>query len=175
MLKKIFFILLSISILFFSFSIIKIEKKIIIPKITLSTIKKVDHEIIGELVITKINLYQKLYAKDSPKNNVEENVTILEPSTSPDQENSIIILAAHSGDAYNSYFQNLDQLEIKDEILLVYKNKKYYYEVKEIWEEKKNGYINVNKNKENQLILTTCSPNKENYQLVINCIKKESI
>ena len=39
---------------------------------------------------------------------------------------------------------------------------------------KKNGYIHINKEPTKQLILTTCSPNKEGYQLVINSIKKES-
>ena len=49
----------------------------------------------------------------------------------------------------------------------------YKYYIKEIYEEDKTGYINVDKEKENQLILTTCHPDKSNKQLVINAIKKE--
>ena len=43
-----------------------------------------------------------------------------------------------------------------------------------MWEEIKNGFINVNKEPDNQLILTTCSPIHNNYQLIVNCIEKES-
>ena len=175
MLKRLFIVFLLLSVLFFSISFLKIEKMKIIPTISLNTIKKENNEKIGVLIIKKINLYQNLYQPTSKKNNVEENVTILEPSIFPNQKDSIMILAAHSGDASNSYFQDLDKLTKNDEIILVYKHKKYYYLVKEIWEEKKNGYINVNKEKKNQLILTTCSPKKENIQLVISCIEKESI
>ena len=45
-----------------------------------------------------------------------------------------------------------------------------------MWEVPKTGNINVEKTKDNQLVLTTCSEEKENYQLIINSIqiKKES-
>ena len=47
---------------------------------------------------------------------------------------------------------------------------------KDIWEIEKTGSINIEKENNTQLILTTCSPTKENYQLIINSIqiKKES-
>ena len=86
-----------------------------------------------------------------------------------------MIIAAHSGIGPIAYFQELNKLELNDEITLIIENKTYTYKVKDIWEEKKNGYINFNKENKKQLILTTCSPNKEGYQLVINCIEKESI
>ena len=53
-------------------------------------------------------------------------------------------------------------------------NKQYIYIVKDIWEEPKNGYINVNKENKKQLILTTCSPTNSKKQLIVNCIEKES-
>ena len=61
----------------------------------------------------------------------------------------------------------------KDKITLEYNNEIYAYEVTDIWEEKKNGYIHVNKSKNKQLVLTTCSKNK-NKQLVINSILKNT-
>ena len=85
-----------------------------------------------------------------------------------------MILAAHSGTGDIAFFQELDKIELYDEIYLQYNKNEYIYEVIEIWEEKKNGYIHINKEPTKQLILTTCSPNKEGYQLVINSIKKES-
>lgn len=129
---------------------------------------------IGTLIIKKINLKQNLYSINNPKNNIEENVTILKESIMPDKENSIVFLAAHSGTGEIAYFNELDKLKKDDEIILVYKNKKYKYYVDTIWEEEKNGYINVNKETKNQLILTTCSPSKKDKQLVINCIIKDS-
>ena len=85
-----------------------------------------------------------------------------------------MFIAAHSGIGKIAYFEELDELKPNDEIILNINNKTYKYIVKEYWEEKKNGYINVNKESKKQLILTTCSPNKDNYQLIINCIEKES-
>ena len=133
-----------------------------------------ENQPIGSIKINKINLIQPLYKVESKENTIEKNVTILKESSSPEEENSILILAAHSGTGKIAYFEDLDQLEIQDEIEIIYNQKNYYYEVKEIWEEKKNGFIHINKEEKKQLILTTCSPKKENYQLIVNCIEKKS-
>ena len=124
--------------------------------------------------INKINLKEKLYNINSKENNIEQNITILKESILPDKDNSIMFIAAHSGIGKIAYFEELDELKPNDEIILNINNKTYKYIVKEYWEEKKNGYINDNKESKKQLILTTCSPNKDNYQLIINCIEKES-
>lgn len=135
-------------------------------------IKKENKEMpIGKLIIKKIHLNQNLYDKNSTKNNIEENVTILKDSITPDYEKSITFLAAHSGHGKIAYFKNIHKLTKNDLIILNYKDKNYYYQVKDIWENKKNGTINVQKESKNQLILTTCSSNK-NKQLIINCLEK---
>lgn len=151
---------------------IKVESKKITSPSTPTIIRK--EEQIGFLKIDKIKLYEPLYEKNSTHNNVEENITILEESILPEKENSIIFLAAHSGTGDIAYFENLDKLKIGDEIKLEYNNTMYIYEIIDIWEEDKNGYIHVNKKEENQLILTTCSPTTENKQLVINSILKNT-
>jgi hypothetical protein len=71
---------------------------------------------------------------------------------------------------------DLMKLKKTDIIKLTYKDKHYIYEIKDIWEIEKTGSINIEKENNTQLILTTCSPTKENYQLIINSIqiKKES-
>ena len=124
---------------------------------------------IGYLKIDKINLKQPIYPITNNKNNIEENVTILKESIMPTEKNSIVFLAAHSGTGTIAFFDSLNKLEIKDIIELKYKNKTYLYEVINIWEENKTGYIHVNKKQKNQLILTTCSPTNNKKQLVINC------
>lgn len=131
---------------------------------------------IGKITINKINLSQKIYPQNDRLNNIEKNVTILNYSAEPSEENSIIFIAAHSGTGKLAYFKNLDKLDINDIITLTYKNIDYTYQIKDIWETNKDGNISVEKEKSNQLILTTCSPTKDNYQLIINSIliKKES-
>jgi len=173
MLKRILiFLIVSITLLL-NISLVKIDNKEV-----LSIDKKIfinnNDKSIGYIKIDKINLKEKLYNINSKENNIEENVTILKESILPDKDNSIVFIAAHSGIGKIAYFEELDELKTNDEILLNINNKTYKYIVKDYWEEKKNGYINVNKENKNQLILTTCSPNKDNYQLVINCIEKES-
>ncbi len=133
-----------------------------------TTIQKKDQ--IGYLKIDKLNLYQPLFKKESDYNNIEENVTILKESKMPDQDDSIVFLAAHSGSGKIAYFEELDQLSKGDTIQLNYKNKTYQYQINKIWEEEKTGYIHINKDNKKQLILTTCSPNHQNKQLIISSI-----
>lgn len=137
-----------------------------IKKISTESVEKTD--LIGYLEIEKINLKQPLYKINSDKNNIEENVTILKESIPPNKENSIIFLAAHSGSGKIAFFNNLNKLNIKDKIKLSYKNITYQYIITDIWEEKKNGYIHVNKSEKKQLVLTTCSTENNNKQLIIN-------
>ena len=131
-----------------------------------------DKDVLGTLIIEKINLNKPLYPINDKKNNIEENVTILPGSISPEKENSIIFLAAHSGPAPNSYFNDLDKLEKQDKIILNINNKTYLYKVTSIWETNKDGTIEVSKQSTNQLILTTCSKKDKSKQLIINTIKE---
>ena len=132
-----------------------------------------NNEKIGQLIINKINLKQDLYKIESKKNNIEENVTIMKESNYPNISNGILILAAHSGTGKIAYFEKLDNLELKDNVIIIYNNKKYIYQITKIWEQKKNDYIKIKKENKKQLILTTCSPKKKYTQLIINCIEKE--
>ena len=120
-----------------------------------------DNELIGTLIIDKINLSNNIYNIKSHHNNVEENVTILN-----DNEN-LIVIAAHSCLGYTAYFNNLDKLELNDTINLTYKNKDLVYNITEIEEQTKDGTIEINKTNTKRLILTTCSKKDKNKQLVI--------
>jgi LPXTG-site transpeptidase (sortase) family protein len=157
MVKKIYLVLVLILVVTTPLSIVKISTK-----------EKVNTNY-GFIIINKINLKEELFPINSSENTIERHVSILNGSNE-----ELMIIAAHSGIGPLAYFQELDKLELNDEVILIIENKKSIYKVKDIWEEKKNGYININKENNKQLILTTCSPNKEGYQLVINCIEKES-
>lgn len=86
----------------------------------------------------------------------------------------LLVLAAHSGTGYNSYFNNLDKLELNDEIIINYNNEQIIYKVNQIDIQKKNGYINIREKDNNYLVLTTCYPKDDKYQLIVSCIEKES-
>ena len=164
MVKRVFILLLLIILLIIPLSLLKISNNIK----PINTSNK-NNDIYGMIIINKINLKEELFPINSSENTIERHVSILKDSTK-----ELMIIAAHSGIGEIAYFQELDKLEINDEIILIIENNKNTYKVKDIWEEKKNGYININKENKKQLVLTTCSPNKEGYQLVINCIEKES-
>ena len=122
---------------------------------------------LGILEIPKINLVKGFYTINSSKNNVNSNVTLLKDSIMPNKEKSIIYLAAHSGTGYVAYFKDLDKLNIDDKVIINYQNKKYIYNINDIYEIDKNGTITVNHNiNEKYIVLTTCSKNKDK-QLVI--------
>ena len=101
---------------------------------------------------------------------MDNNITILPGSNYP----NIIFIAAHSGTGEKAYFNNLDYLDINDEIIIEYLNDKRIYQVQEKSIQIKNGYINITKSKYNTLILTTCYPYNDKYQLIVSCIEKES-
>ena len=124
------------------------------------------------LIIEKINLKLPFYSINSENNTIDKNIELLKESIMPDKNNSIIFIAAHSGEGEIAYFNNLIDLDLNDELIIYYKNNYYKYKIIEIYEESKNGYIDVDRNIEDQLVLTTCHPYKKNKQLVINAIKK---
>jgi len=169
--KKLFYTLVLLTALFLPLSIMKISTN---TTQSIPIIITVKDDSIGTLIIDKINLTETLYDIKSSKNNIEEHVSILKESTFPNKQNSTLILAAHSGPTSISFFNDLNQLEIEDEIKVIYQNKTYIYLVKEIWREKKNGYIHINKENKRQLVLTTCDPIKKEYQIIVNCTEKES-
>ena len=120
---------------------------------------------IAILTINKINLRKEIYDINSKHNNVEENVTIL------NDDDNLIVLAAHSGPGVIAYFNDLDELEISDKVELKYKNNNLTYKVIKIEEQLKDGTIEINKTSKKRLILTTCSKKDKLKQVVITTEK----
>lgn len=124
------------------------------------------NEIIGTLTIEKIKLEKDLYNLKSPENNVDKNVTIL-----VDEEN-LIVIAAHSGTGPLAYFNDLDRLTINDEVDLTLHNNTYIFTVTKIENQTKDGTIELDKQTEKSLVLTTCNKDDKTKQLVLICTKK---
>ena len=128
-----------LSSIFVSFSILKIDqekeisKTYYVYKQKRYRKKQIEEQPIGKIIIPKISLDKPLYNKNSQKNNIEENITILKESTDPINTNSILFIAAHSGTGPIAYFEQLDQLEIKDEVQIEYNEKQYTYQINKIY------------------------------------------
>lgn len=113
---------------------------------------------VGILEIPKINLKKGFLDMDSPYNNVDKNVTVIQTSTYPDVENGNLILAAHTGNSYVSFFTRLHELQIGDFAYITYKQKKYTYQLVDIYTQPKVGTISIYRDiNKTTLTLVTCT------------------
>lgn len=122
---------------------------------------------IGILRIPKISLKQGLVDRKSSLNNIKYNIMIHKNSSSPYDNNGNVILVAHSGTAYVSFFRNLNKLNLNDYIYLDYDNKTFEYKVSKIYEVEKTGQVNIYRNlNKNSITLITCK-HGTNKQIVV--------
>ena len=82
---------------------------------------------LGVLEIPKIGLKRGFHGTDSKYNDIQYNVTLVKGSTMPDVPNGNLILMAHSGDAYNSYFNYGKFAIIKKSSNFIWSFKNYGY------------------------------------------------
>ena len=92
------------------------------------------------LSIPKINLKKALYPISSKENNVNKNLELLN-ATMPTNQKSNVIIAGHSGNGLHAYFKDLYKLTVNDEIILLYENINYTYQVSEIEYQAKTGNL----------------------------------
>ena len=122
---------------------------------------------LGVLKIDKINLEQGFYDKDNELNNVGKNVTLLGPSSYPDQKNGNTILVAHSGSSYLGYFKNLWKLEIGDLASVSYKGTTYVYKIVNIYNDVKDGDVTIYRDKnKTTLTMITCTKDDDTKQTI---------
>ena len=124
-------------------------------------------EYLGVLDIPKINFYKGFYSKTSSLNNVQFNLFVLKESDYPDVVNGNLIIAGHSGNYSNSYFNDLYKLSIDDTVTVHYQGKDYIYKITKIYNEKKTGTVRILRNRnKTSLTLITCT-NGDNYHQTI--------
>lgn len=120
---------------------------------------------LGVLEIPKIGLKRGFYNVGSRYNNIQYNVTMVEGSDLPDVANGNLILMAHSGDAYISYFAYLYRLNIGDSVYVTYNGVKYYYQIVNIYNVPKTGLARVIRNHgKTTLTMFTCTKNDDYSQ-----------
>lgn len=122
---------------------------------------------LGVLEIPGISLKRGFYGLDSQYNNIQYNVTMVNGSTMPDVVNGNLILMAHSGDAYISYFAYLHRLSIGSDIYITYNKIKYHYKLVNVYDVEKNGTVSIVRNYDKTtLTLITCTKDDSTKQTV---------
>ena len=132
------------------------------------TTYKIDYsKYLGVLRIPKIGLKRGFYGTDSKYNSIEYNVTLLKGSDLPDVVNGNLILIAHSGDAYISYFRYLYKLNKGDFAYVTYNGIEYKYKITNIYKARKTGVVTVKRNyNKTTLTLITCTKDSDKTQTI---------
>lgn len=132
------------------------------------TSKPIDYsKYLGVLEIPKIGLKRGFYNIGSRYNNIQYNVTMVEGSSLPDVVNGNLILMAHSGDAYISYFAYLYRLNVGDYAYVTYNGYKYKYQIVNIYEVPKTGLVRIQRNYDRtSLTMITCTKDNDSTQTV---------
>ena len=122
---------------------------------------------LGVLEIPKIGLKRGFYGTDSRYNSIEYNVTMVNGSSLPDVDGGNLILTAHSGDAWISYFAYLWRLDIGDSAFVTYNGRQYQYNIVNIYNVEKSGVLVIHRNEAvNTLTMITCTKDNDHSQTV---------
>ncbi len=130
--------------------------------------KPIDYsKYLGVLEIRKIGLKRGFYNVGNRYNDIKYNVTMVGGSDLPDVPNGNLILMAHSGDSYISYFAYLYKLNIGDECVVTYNNRQYHYTIVNIYDVIKNGVVTIKRDRgKNTLTMITCTKDNDSLQTV---------
>ena len=122
---------------------------------------------LGVLEIPKIGLKRGFYGTDSRYNNIRYNVTLLDGSNLPDVSQGNLILMAHSGDSYISYFAYLYKLSVGDECFVTYNGVRYHYVIVDIYDVNKIGVVTIRRDRSKTcLTMITCTKDNDYLQTV---------
>lgn len=163
----ILFIVLSISSINNKEKIVNKSFKYISSSNYKNIIRESTNEIIGEVNIPKINLTKNLYDLNSIYNNIDYNIEIHKKSDMPNVIGGNLILEAHSGNNYNSFFKDLYKLENNDKVIVTYNGNIYEYIIKDIYNIEKNGHASIRRDySKSTITLITCTKDKYNSQTI---------
>ena len=122
---------------------------------------------LGVLEIPRIGLKRGFYNTDSRYNSIQYNVTMVNGSSLPDVDGGNLILIAHSGDAYISYFAYLWMMGVGDHAYVTYNGRKYDYQVVNIYNVEKKGMAQIYRDtSKTTLTLITCTKDSDSSQTI---------
>ena len=150
-------------------------EEIIVPDIVNEepTTTKVEYDkldnYIGYLSVPDANIKRGFVSMDSKYNSVKYNVMLIEGSTMPDVEKGNLILAAHRGNSSVSFFDKLLNVSIGSYAYVTYNNRVYKYELKNTYDEPKDGMLTIKRNADAScLTLITCNKTDKKTQKIFN-------
>lgn len=124
---------------------------------------------IGYLSVPDANIKRGFVSLDSKYNSVKYNVMLIEGSTMPDVEKGNLILAAHRGNSSVSFFDKLLNVSIGSYAYVTYNNRVYKYELKNTYDEPKDGMLTIKRNADAScLTLITCNKTDKKTQKIFN-------
>ncbi len=180
--KKILSIVIASSLFFFGCIFINNEtsyreigrvKEISGIKREVEIVEEVIDNRLFNIAIPKINVSNQVYKYGSEENTIDLNVEIMRESDLPTTKRGNVIIGAHSGIGKYAYFKDLDKLNIKDDILITYEGKDYWYSISNMYRDNKDGKIKITRDiDKDTLTLYTCMPNDKNNFLVVIAYKK---
>lgn len=126
-----------------------------------------DNQYIGYLEIPKINFNKGFYKKESSLNDVDKNLLLVKEANYPNVSKGNLIIAGHSGTAWNSFFNDLYKLSVGDIAKVKFNNKTYTYKLVNIYKAAKTGTISIYRNvNRTTLTLVTCTNNDSTTQTI---------
>ena len=121
----------------------------------------------GVLEIPKIGLKRGFYNVGSKYNNIQYNVTLVDGSIPPTEGVGNLILMAHSGDAYISYFAYLYLLNVGDDCYISMSGTTFHYRIVNIYNVNKTGLLILDWNRSKKtLSMITCTKGNDFQQTV---------
>jgi len=121
----------------------------------------------GVLEIPRIGLKRGFYRVGSKYNDIQYNVTMADGSVSPSEGDGNLVLMAHSGDSYISYFAYLYRLGVGDDCYITLSGVTYHYQIVEIYDVNKSGMMVLDMNQTGKkLTLITCTKDSDSLQTV---------
>lgn len=146
-----------------------IEPEIITNPTTTQVASLPNDNYIGYLSVPDVNIKRGFVSIDSKYNSVKYNIMVIEGSTMPDVDKGNLIIAAHRGNSSVSFFDKLYKVEIGSYAYVNYNNKTYKYELKNTYDEKKDGVLTIRRNADAScLTLITCNRNDKKTQKIFN-------
>lgn len=121
----------------------------------------------GVLEIPKVWLKRGFYNVGSRYNDIQYNVTMAEGSIMPSEGYGNLVLMAHSGDSYISFFAYLYRLNVGDDCYITHNGMAYHYQITRIYNVDKIGTMLMNFNTDiRTLTLVTCTKDNDTLQTV---------
>lgn len=143
------------------------EENIIKEDSSNKNIKYDPNQYVGYLEIPKINLNKGFFSKESEHNDVNKNLLLVKEASYPNVEKGNLIIAGHSGTAWNSFFNDLYKLKVNDIAKVNFQGKTYTYKFVNIYKASKTGTISIYRNtKKTTLTLVTCTNDDKTTQTI---------